>query len=435
MKLKKIKKLLENQINLLTEQEGCNESIHLCFELLTNMGTFTVCASYTIQEIINYLNNNDSGNDSTQIMVTQGGTSFPFNLPIDFGGISTADYGVSNVNDLLSSVINTSDINNFNQNLPYLDEVSATIFWSSSPMGNSINPLAPQDVLAMIKDCGGGDDNTEQAIPEFYDLIACNDECLGQDLIGIPSGEEGLDQAYQEGILTTIGGISSQQIGFGGGMGCCYQVVASNATEPGSNIMWTWGPDDVFAMAGSWENIANPGPNVYLTTCCENCPTGLGCPDSDEGCESLINQPEHLGCCSKCENPNFNPEEDPTCAPHCECCGDEHIRYTCSQGGECISGPNLDYPFESLEACEETCGQQIICYRCQNGNTVANQFPGPNCPQQGGWSSNPNPCSPSDTDNPFNTDIGNVQKQKLKPLRELFVKRLQKLAGIKKSKK
>ena len=48
MKLKKIKKLLENQINLLTEQEGCNESIHLCFELLTNMGTFTVCASYTI---------------------------------------------------------------------------------------------------------------------------------------------------------------------------------------------------------------------------------------------------------------------------------------------------------------------------------------------------------------------------------------------------
>ena len=82
------------------------------------------------------------------------------------------------------------------------------------------------------------------------------------------------------------------------------------------------------------------------------------CSKGAEGCEGLINQSEHLGCCAKCDDPNFNPEEDPTCAPHCECCEDNYMRYTCSLQGTCISGPNSNYPFETLEECENSgCGE------------------------------------------------------------------------------
>jgi len=196
----------------------------------------------------------------------------------------------------------------------------------------------------------------EQAIPEFYDLIACNDECLGQNLIGIPSGEPGLDQAYQEGILTTIGGISYQQVGFNGGYGCCFQVVASNATEPGSNIMWTWGPDDVFAMPQSWENIANPGPNVYLTTCCENCPTE-NCGDFVEPTVEPCSEPldnftmDNYGIsewefCAKCESGSYTDEE-------CECCH----KWRCTAGQCDIDETNGTY--YSQEQCEGQCEPEV----------------------------------------------------------------------------
>ena len=119
-------------------------------------------------------------------------------------------------------------------------------------------------------------------------------------------------------------------------------------------------------------------------------------------------------------------------------------RYNCLSGWGAAANQTFcqedpDGEFNSLEECENSgCGEpdnitpgaeEIICYRCQNNSPVANQFPGPNCPQ--GWTTDPDPCKPADSGGPGEIDPSKKVRSKInkiQPLRE--VKRMQKIAGI-----
>ena len=54
----------------------------------------------------------------------------------------------------------------------------------------------------------------------------------------------------------------------------------------------------------------------------------------------------------------------------------------------------LSYNYSELIDCDEEEEDEeddmIICYKCQNGSPVANQYPGPDCPQ--GWTTDEEPC-------------------------------------------
>ena len=182
-------------------------------------------------------------------------------------------------------------------------------------------------------------------------------------------------------------------------------VLCADVWGPYGNALVT-GCNDPLAL--NYDPCVNTSCNMSLTdtSCCEY-----------PSCEDLATQPEHLGCCAKCDSPDFNPEEDPTCAPHCECCEDNYMRYTCSQG-TCLSGPNSDYPFETLEECENSgCGEP-------GGVT---DYTGPVFPTMGGT---PNTGTPIKDPGkaPFKDKSKRASSNKV-------INRLKELAGIKKPKK
>ena len=55
-------------------------------------------------------------------------------------------------------------------------------------------------------------------------------------------------------------------------------------------------------------------------------------------------------------------------------------------------GISISPPLRSCCGEEEDEEEMIICYKCQDGSPVAYQFPGPDCPEQGGWTLDEEPC-------------------------------------------
>lgn len=69
----------------------------------------------------------------------------------------------------------------------------------------------------------------------------------------------------------------------------------------------------------------------------------------------------------------------------------ELVNFTIDEG---VSG--TIYGCDSKENCPDCKppdeDQRIICYRCQGGFAVGQMFDGPDCPAQGGWTLDPDPC-------------------------------------------
>ena len=61
-------------------------------------------------------------------------------------------------------------------------------------------------------------------------------------------------------------------------------------------------------------------------------PTNEPAPEKpmDLYCRDLINDVNYEACCDKCDNPNFDPDNDPICAPYCRCCEENNSQV----GGE-----------------------------------------------------------------------------------------------------
>jgi len=340
---KLFKKPLKEQIN--PQSEACQDNLFLIIESDIYMGSF----SFDVIELINYMETGDSGNYDTYFSISIGGAGFGgLNLP-NVLGVNTEEYGISNLNDLLSIVVSQNNLSIGDVPDIGLGDADSEIYWSELPGGNA-SELSMSQVMEFVNSCLGEEEEEEE--------------------------ETDLD------------------------------ILCADVWGPYGNAMVT-GCNDPLAL--NYDPCVNASCNMSLTdtSCCEY-----------PSCEDLATQPEHLGCCAKCDSPGFNPEEDPTCAPHCECCGDNYMRYTCSSQGICLSGPNPDYPFETLEECENSgCGEP-------GGVT---DYTGPVFPTMGGT---PNTGTPIKDPGkaPF------MDKPRRAPSNKV-INRLKELAGIKKFKK
>ena len=399
MKLKKLKNLIENQIKLLKEQidpqsEACQDNLYIIIEADMYMGSF----SFDVIELINYMETGNSGNTGTQFSVNIGNSGFQLNLP-NVLGVNTEEYGISNLNDLLSIIASQNDLSIGEVPDIGLGGVDSEIYWSELP-GNQSSELSMSQVMEFINNCNDdSDDNDIAGIIGCTDPNASNYNPDATITCVINVSNDYMNPAPED-LITN---------------GCCEYEEETEETDLDVLCADVWGPYGNALVTGcndplalNYDPCVNASCNMSLTdtSCCEY-----------PSCEDLATQPEHLGCCAKCDSPDFNPEEDPTCAPHCECCEDNYMRYTCSQG-TCLSGPNSDYPFETLEECENSgCGEP-------GGVT---DYTGPVFPTMGGT---PNTGTPIKDPGkaPFKDKSKRVPSNKV-------INRLKELAGIKKPKK
>ena len=150
MKLKKLKNLIENQIKLLKEQidpqsEACQDNLFLIIESDIYMGSF----SFDVIELINYMETGDSGNYDTYFSISVGGNNFGgLNLP-NVLGVNTEEYGISNLNDLLSIVVSQNDLSISDVPDIGLGDADSEIYWSELP-GGSTSELSMSQVMEFI---------------------------------------------------------------------------------------------------------------------------------------------------------------------------------------------------------------------------------------------------------------------------------------------
>ena len=376
MRLKKIKNLIEEQLKILKEQEGCNETLYLIIETSGYIGSF----AFTVSQLINYMNTGDSGNYDTNFSASIGDMGFTLNLP-NVLGINTEDYGISNKNDLLSIIVSQNDLSIGPIPDIGFGDADSEAYWSALP-GNDAELLYNSQVLVYITDC----EDSEGEISGCTDPDAINycpecnvdDGSCNYDAGYCPNGFESMDPS--DVYYDNVSGLGMCESADGGINYCSYWQATGELWEEGP-----MGPYGASLNTGVFGGLNSPALQL-----------------------------EHLE--------NLCP-----CCPNIE---EEHMRWACSAHSICV--PNSDGDFATQEECIDSgCGSGI-CDKCccekETGLLTYGQEP--ECKpgtQIQLTQDGPCKCPPRTEEYDCNKPKKLAQPQKLN---EQVKRRLQKLAGM-----